>query len=49
MMTFTELASVPSNRPVALADQLRLSVGRYLARFKGSSRDHTDIRLCVRK
>ena len=42
MMNFTELASVPSDRPVPHADQLRLAVAAYLARFKGSSRDNTE-------
>src|SRR5262249_40579734 len=34
MMTFTDLASVPA--------QLRLAVAAYLARFTGSSRQHTE-------
>ena len=42
MMTFTELASVPSDPPVPFTDQLRLAVAAYLARFKGSSREHTE-------
>jgi len=42
MMTFTELASVPSDPLVPLTDQLRLAVAAYLARFKGSSREHTE-------
>jgi site-specific recombinase XerD len=42
MKTFTELASVPSDPLVPLTDQLRLAVAAYLARFKGSSREHTD-------
>jgi hypothetical protein len=41
MTNFTELASVPSDRPAPFTDQLRLAVAAYLARFKGSSRDHT--------
>jgi integrase/recombinase XerD len=41
MMNFTELASVTSDRPVPCTDQLRLAVAAYLARFKGSSREHT--------
>ena len=41
MTNFTELASVP-DRPVPHADQLRLAVAAYLARFKGSSREHTE-------
>jgi integrase/recombinase XerD len=44
MTNFTELASasVPSDRPVPVADPLRLAVAAYLARFTGSSRKHTD-------
>jgi integrase/recombinase XerD len=42
MMNFTDLASVPSHRPVPRADPLRLAVAAYLARFKGSSREHTE-------
>jgi len=42
MMNFTELASVSSNPPGPFTDQLRLAVAAYLARFKGSSRDHTE-------
>jgi integrase/recombinase XerD len=42
MMNFTELASVPSDRPVLFTDQLRLAVAAYLTRFKGSSREHTE-------
>ena len=42
MMNLTELASVPSDPHVPLADQLRLAVAGYLARFKGSSRKHTE-------
>jgi integrase len=42
MMTSTELASVPSNRLAPFTDQLQLAVAAYLARFKGSSREHTD-------
>jgi len=41
MTNFTDLASVPSDRPAPFTDQLRLAVAAYLARFKGSSRDHT--------
>src|SRR5271170_389128 len=41
MMNSTELPSVPSDRLVPLTDQLRLAVAAYLARFKGSSREHT--------
>jgi hypothetical protein len=42
MMTSTDLASVPSNRLAPITDQLQLAVAAYLARFKGSSREHTD-------
>jgi integrase/recombinase XerD len=42
MMNFAELASVPSERPTPFTDQLRLAVAAYLARFKGSSREHTE-------
>jgi hypothetical protein len=42
MMTFPEPVSVPSDRPVPRSDQLRLAVAAYLARFKGSSRYHTE-------
>ncbi len=42
MMTFTELASVPSDPLAPFTDQLRLAVAAYLARFKGSSREHTE-------
>ena len=42
MSNFTELASAPSDRLVPCNDQLRLAVAAYLARFKGSSRDHTE-------
>jgi integrase/recombinase XerD len=41
MMNFTELASVPSDHLMPFTDQLRLAVAAYLARFEGSSRDHT--------
>ena len=41
-MNSTELASVPSDRPAPFTDQLRLAVAAYLARFKGSSREHTE-------
>jgi integrase/recombinase XerD len=42
MMNFTELTAVPSGHPIQRDDQLRLAVAAYLARFKGSSRDHTE-------
>jgi hypothetical protein len=43
MMTFTELAPASSNPPPEpFTDRLRLAVAAYLARFKGSSRAHTE-------
>jgi integrase/recombinase XerD len=42
MRNFTELASAASDDLVPFTDQLRLAVAAYLARFKGSSRDHTE-------
>jgi integrase/recombinase XerD len=42
MMNFTELASASSDPPAPFIDQLRLAVAAYLARFKGSSREHTE-------
>jgi site-specific recombinase XerD len=42
MTTFSDLASVPSDLLVPFTDQLRLAVAAYLARFKGSSREHTE-------
>src|ERR1700733_7983459 len=42
MMTFSDLASVPSDPLAPFTDQLRLAVAAYLARFKGSSREHTE-------
>ncbi len=42
MTNFTELAPVAPDRPAPLTDQLRLAVAAYLARFKGSSREHTE-------
>ena len=41
MMTFTDLPSVPSGHLAPFTDQLRLAVAAYLARFQGSSREHT--------
>jgi integrase len=38
---FSDLASVSSDHPVPRAGPLRLAVAAYLARFKGSSREHT--------
>ena len=42
MITFTELATVPSDPLAPFTDRLRLAVAAYLARFKGSSREHTE-------
>jgi integrase/recombinase XerD len=42
MMTFTELTPVASELPEPFTDRLRLAVAAYLARFKGSSRAHTE-------
>jgi integrase/recombinase XerD len=42
MKNFTELASLPPDRLVPVTDQLRLAVAAYLARFKGSSPEHTE-------
>jgi site-specific recombinase XerD len=42
MTTFSELHALSSGILVPLADPLRLAVAAYLARFKGSSRDHTE-------
>jgi hypothetical protein len=42
MMTFTELATAPSDLPGPFTDRLRLAVAAYLARFTGSSREHTE-------
>jgi hypothetical protein len=42
MMNFSDLASVPSGPLVPFPDQLRLAVAAYLARFTGSSRQHTE-------
>ena len=42
MVTFIERAATPSYPLVRFTDQLRLAVGAYLARFKGSSREHTE-------
>jgi integrase/recombinase XerD len=45
MITFTELASVPSGLSAPFTDRLWLAVAAYLARFKGSSREHTESNL----
>ncbi len=42
MMNFPELPPLPSDRLVPPADPLRLAVAAYLARFMGSSREHTE-------
>lgn len=42
MMTFAELSSVSSGPLVPFTGQLRLAVAAYLARFKDSSRYHTE-------
>src|SRR5438105_11197215 len=42
MMTSTPLAPTLSNPPEPFTDQLRLAAAAYLARFKGSSREHTE-------
>jgi integrase/recombinase XerD len=42
MTNFTQLPSVPSNHLVPFTDQLPLAMAAYLARFKGSSREHTE-------
>jgi integrase/recombinase XerD len=42
MMNFSELASAASDLPEPFTDRLRLAVAAYLARFKGSSREHTE-------
>jgi integrase/recombinase XerD len=42
MMTFSEPASAASDLPEPFTDRLRLTVAAYLARFKGSSRAHTE-------
>ena len=41
MMNSADLASVPSDHLAPFTDQLRVAVAAYLARFKGSSREHT--------
>jgi len=42
MTNFTDLPSGPPDHLVPFTDQLRLAVAAYLARFKGSSRYHTE-------
>jgi site-specific recombinase XerD len=41
MTSSTDLFCVPSDHLAPFTDQLRLAVAAYLARFKGSSREHT--------
>jgi hypothetical protein len=41
MRHFPDPASVPSDHPALFTGQLRLAVAAYLARFTGSSREHT--------
>ena len=42
MTTFTQLTLTSSDPPEPFTDRLRLAVAAYLARFKGSSREHTE-------
>jgi site-specific recombinase XerD len=42
MMTFPDSTSIPADHPVPFTGQLWLAVAAYLARFTGSSREHTD-------
>jgi hypothetical protein len=42
MMSITDLACVPTDHKAPSTDRLRLAVAAYLARFKGSSREHTE-------
>jgi integrase len=42
MMTSTPIVPAPSHPPEPFTDQLRLAAAAYLARFKGSSREHTE-------
>src|SRR5512135_1775908 len=42
MTIFTQLAPAPSGPPEPFTDRLRVAVGAYLARFKGTSREHTE-------
>jgi hypothetical protein len=42
MTTFTQLAPAPYDPPEPFTDRLRLAVAAYLARVKGSSREHTE-------
>jgi hypothetical protein len=42
MRNFPDLASVPSDHSEPLTGQLPMAVAAYLARFTGSSREHTE-------
>jgi hypothetical protein len=42
MTTFTQLTLTSSDPPGPFTDRLRLAVAAYLARFKGSSREHAE-------
>src|SRR5450755_4324966 len=42
MMHYNELVPAQASALVSHADRLRLAVAAYLARFKGTSRDHAD-------
>jgi integrase/recombinase XerD len=42
MTTFTQLTLTSSDPSEPFTDRLRLAVAAYLARFKGSSREHTE-------
>jgi integrase/recombinase XerD len=42
MMAFTDLASAPAGPLAPSSDRLRLATAAHLARFKGSSREHTE-------
>ncbi len=42
MTAFTQLTFTSSGPPEPFTDRLRLAVAAYLARFKGSSREHTE-------
>jgi hypothetical protein len=42
MTTFSQLALTSSDPTEPFTDRLRLAVAAYLARFKGSSREHTE-------
>jgi hypothetical protein len=41
MTTFTQLTLTSSAPPEPFTDRLHLAVAAYLARFKGTSREHT--------